>query len=139
MASKMNILFICKYNRFRSRVAEAYFKKINKDKKIKVKSAGLIKGNPLDKNQIELAKKFKLDIKGEPRGLSSKLLKEQDLVILVANDVPQEVFDKKYTKKLIVWKIPDNLKTEEATINEIIKPLIKKVDGLNKTLNKEAK
>ncbi len=30
----MNIIFVCKYNRFRSRVAEAYFKKINKDKNI---------------------------------------------------------------------------------------------------------
>ena len=45
-----SILFVCKYNRFRSRVAEAYFKKINKNKNISVKSAGIIKGNlPLDK------------------------------------------------------------------------------------------
>ena len=36
----MKILFICKYNRFRSRVAAAYFKKINKNSKIKVESAG---------------------------------------------------------------------------------------------------
>jgi protein-tyrosine-phosphatase len=34
----MNILFACKHNRLRSKVAEALFRKYNKNKKIKVKS-----------------------------------------------------------------------------------------------------
>ena len=98
-----------------------------------------VTGNKLDKNQIKLAKKFGLNIKGRLRGLSSKLLKEQNLVIVVADDVPPKIFDKKYTKKLIVWKIPDNLKTEEEVIRRIIKPIIKKVEQLNKMINKEGK
>ncbi len=53
---KINILFVCRYNRFRSRVAEAYFKKINKN--FKVKSAGLFKGRPLSPKTIKEAKKF---------------------------------------------------------------------------------
>ena len=55
----MNILFVCRYNRFRSRTAEAYFKKINKNKKIKVKSAGIFKGNyPLSPIQVKTGKKL---------------------------------------------------------------------------------
>lgn len=135
---KTNILFVCKYNRFRSRIAEAYFNKINKNKRIKAKSAGLIKGNQLDKNQIKLAKEFGLNIRGKTQGLNIKILKWQDTIIIVANDVPPSIFsnNKKYGKKVIVWKIPDNLKTEKETINKVIKPIINKVDILNKQLKK---
>jgi len=37
----MKILFVCKYNRFRSQFAEKYFRRINKN--LKVSSAGIIK------------------------------------------------------------------------------------------------
>jgi len=70
----MNILFVCKWNRFRSKLAEAYFKKVNKNKKIKVKSAGLIKGWPLSKNQIRLAEKFDIKI-GEENKMTSETIK----------------------------------------------------------------
>lgn len=131
----MNILFICKWNRFRSKLAETYFKKINKNKKIKVKSAGLIKGRSLTKYQIRLAKRFDIKIGGKPQGLSSKLLKWQDITIIVADDIPSSIFlkDNEYKKKLIIWKFPD-LKTEEQIINKIIKPLMKRIDNLVKKL-----
>ena len=35
------ILFVCKFNRFRSKVAEAYFKKINRNRRIKERRFGL--------------------------------------------------------------------------------------------------
>jgi len=91
---KTNILFVCRYNRFRSRVAEVYFKKINKNKNISVKSAGLIQGRPLDKTQVTMAssKKFGIDIRGKPQGLSSKLMIWQNTTIIVADDVPPQVF-----------------------------------------------
>ncbi len=133
----MNILFVCKYNRFRSRVAEAYFKKINKNKEIKVKSTGIIKGNyPPDKAQILGAKKLGLNIEGKPQGLSTDLLKWQNTTIIVANDVPPEIFkeNKKFGKKTIVWKIPDEYYGNKNHINLIIKAIIKKVDSLNNTL-----
>ena len=62
-----NVLFICKYNRFRSKVAEAYFKNLIKeyDHEFKAKSAGIIRGQyPLDSNQIKIAKKFGIDKTG---------------------------------------------------------------------------
>lgn len=136
---KTNILFICRYNRFRSRVAEAYFKKINKNKNIHSKSAGLIKGMPLSKTQITMtsSKQFGIDIKGKPQGLSSKLLFWQDIIIVVADDVPSKVFDKKrkYIKKVIYWKIKDlKLEDNRKEGKRVIQKIIKKVDDFYKKL-----
>ena len=40
----MKILFICRHNRFRSKIAEAYFNKINKNKNLIAKGAGIFPG-----------------------------------------------------------------------------------------------
>lgn len=135
----MKLLFICKYNRFRSRVAEAYFKKINKNKKIKVKSRGIIVGAyPLDKREVAVAKEFGIKLPGRPTAITTKDLIWQDQIIIVANNVPEELFyfnEKKFHKKNIVWKIPDIINGEgEERIREIIKMIIKKVEELKKTL-----
>jgi len=135
----INILFVCRYNRFRSRIAEAYFKKVNKSKRIKVKSAGLIKGNPLNKFTVEIAKNLGLDIKGKVKGLSSKLIAWQNLTVIVADDVPPEVFEKnkQYGKKVIIWKIKDVKYVQTGEIKKLAKIIMKKVDILNKDLEKE--
>jgi protein-tyrosine-phosphatase len=136
MKDKINILFVCKWNRFRSRLAASYFKKINKNKNIKVKSAGIIKGFPVDKNQVKLAKRYGIDIKGRPCCLSSKILKWQDIIVIAADDVPKEIFTKRngYIKKMIIWKFPDCLKNEKEIINKVMVPLMKKVEELNKDI-----
>ena len=128
------ILFVCKNNRFRSKVAEAYFKKTNKNKN--VSSAGLFQGFPMDKRTTKTAKGLGIDLKGKPRAMSNKLLTEQDIVIIVADDVPEKVFIKRYCKKLIVWKIPDADKMTKKAIEKPIKLIIKRIDKLNKTLEK---
>ena len=137
----MNILFVCRYNRFRSRIAEAYFKKINKNKKIKVKSAGIFRGSyPLDKLQVNLAKKFGITIKGKPQRLSTDLLKWQDIIVNVANDVPNSLFEdnvKIYKKKSIYWKIPDETRGNKKNINNIVKLIMKKTDVLVNNLEKK--
>ena len=56
----MNILFVCKHNVFRSRVAEAYFKAINQNKNLKASSAGPIKGGDCSKNQKKALKEEKI-------------------------------------------------------------------------------
>lgn len=139
MKKKINLLFVCRYNRFRSRVAEVYFKKINKNKNISVKSAGLIQGRSLDKTQVTMAssKKFELDIRGKPQGLSSKLMIWQNTTIIVADDVPPQVFDrnKEYGKKVIVWKISDSkVDNDKEEAGRIIKQIMKKIDSLVKEL-----
>ena len=128
-----NILFVCKYNRFRSKIAEAYFNKINRNREIKAKSAGLIRGAPINRLQKKLAKEEGIIIKGRPRGISSKLLKWQNMIVIVADDVPPEIFrdNEEYGKETVVWKIPDK--------NESVREIIKKVDELNNRLKKEIK
>jgi len=137
----MKILFVCKYNRFRSLVAEAYFKKINKNKKIKVSSTGIIKGNPVGKLSAQASKELGININKKPKGISSKLLSKQELIIIVANDVPKKIFkfaNKGYITKTIVWKIAEVKGKDRTNINKkkIIREIMKRVDNLNRRLQK---
>lgn len=135
----MNILFVCKYNRFRSKVAEAYFKKINKNKFIKTDGAGIFGGwYPLDPIQIKVAKKYNINLKGKPNNLTYQRIKWADLIIISANDVPKRIFKETFVgkRRVIKWWIPDvkNNKTKEYKTERIIKLIIKKVDNLNRKL-----
>lgn len=128
----MKILFICKYNRFRSKIAEEIFNKINKNKKHEAKSAGIIQGSyPLDKEEVSVAKELGITLKGKPKGLSTDILKWHDTAIIVADDVPKEILkdNKKFGKNLIVWKIKD---VESKNKEEIQSIIIKIEDKVNK-------
>ena len=126
----MKILFICRFNRFRSKVAEAIFNKLNKNPKYKAISAGVIRGNPLDKKQVAVAKQLGFTISSKPKGLTSKMLRDSQYHIIVADDVPRDLLKDsvKYGKKLIVWKIPDAKTDNEEEIKRIILEIEKKVE-----------
>lgn len=132
---KKHILFVCRYNRFRSVLAEAFFNKYNKDKSAIAKSAAPIKGMPLSDNVKELAKEFKIKIKNKPHGLTSKLMKWQNITVIVADDVPSALFDKnkKYGKKVISWHIAD---VKGNNQKEIAKKIENKVIELVENLEK---
>ena len=135
-----NILFVCKYNRFRSQVAEQFFKKYNKSKNIKVRSAGIFKGNyPLYPPQVESAKKFGININKKPETITMPLLTNSDLIVIVADDVPKEIFlyEGKYLQEVIVWKIPDNFDGNEKKLKDIIKNIELKVEKLIRDLNNQ--
>jgi protein-tyrosine-phosphatase len=136
----MKILFVCKYNRFRSRVAEAYFNKINKNKHIKATSRGLIKGDyPLNRTEVSAAKKLGIDISGRPRAMDVDLLKKTDLVVIVADNVPKETFYTTFKKRVIVWKIRDlEYRDGKDLIQRKIKRIMRKVKRLSKRLEKES-
>ncbi|TSD03416.1 MAG: hypothetical protein Athens071416_97 [Parcubacteria group bacterium Athens0714_16] len=137
-SKQINLLFVCKYNRFRSKIAEGYFKKINKNKKIKVKSAGLIKGTSLNLETIKIAKKLGVPMKGKPQGLSSKLLLWQNLIVIVADDVPKKIFGKtKPNKQIIQWNIKDTKKHNPEEITEIIKKIKLRIDVFTENLKIE--
>ena len=140
---KMNILFVCKHNVFRSKVAEAYFRKVNKNKEINVNSAGIIKVDVISevekkliRLQRKIAKEFGINIKNGSRQLNVSLLKKQDIIFIVADDVSKKIFNSKfYLKpklKIIVWKIPDvkGEKNDKEIIKNSIKTIIKNVDKL---------
>ena len=52
----------------------------------KAKSGGIIRGRPLDKMQVAVAKKMGFDINSKPKGLTSEMLIWHDLAVIVADD-----------------------------------------------------
>ncbi|MFZ1970968.1 MAG: hypothetical protein WAU65_02210 [Candidatus Nanoarchaeia archaeon] len=134
----MNILFICKHNVFRSRVAEEHMKKISKHN---ISSAGLISfsGN-MQKEQQEVCKEFGLILPNQSKTLSLENLRKQDLIIVVADDVPQKIFENpEYNLcKIRRWEIKDvdTFDLDKKKIRPIVKKIIENVEDLNKSLNK---
>ena len=124
----MNILLVCKYNRFRSKVAEAFFKKYTDHK---VKSAGIIKGLPIDNEIYQCAEMFGLHLDKSIRTLDWNKLKWQDMIIIVASNVPKKLFeDIRLVNKVKVWEIQDTIGRERRI--DVIKLIEKKVKRFNK-------
>jgi len=133
----MKILFVCKHNRFRSQIAESYFNKINRNKGIKAYSAGVFIGTSIAKSVKQVGKKLGIKISGKPKGISEKLLKKIDLLVIVANDIPEQLFEGK-ARKIMVWKIRDTMQSNLCEIEEISRMIMKRVEELNRIL-KETK
>ncbi|MEK6812387.1 MAG: hypothetical protein AABX76_02410, partial [Nanoarchaeota archaeon] len=136
------ILFICKYNAFRSRIAEEYFNKINTNPKIKAYSRGFIPGADADSIQKRMAQSL-LGVsisKRKPIGMNVEDLKSADLIVVSADDVPKIMFNYPYVnlkKKMIFWKIKDEQYGKKENINKIILEIRRRVEQLNKKLEKE--
>ncbi len=138
---KVKILFVCKYNSFRSRIAEEYFKRINKNKKIDVVSRGIIMGGNSDREQRNISKKI-LGVniaKRKPLPLNLQEMKKADLIIVIADDVPKIIFNYQLApimKKVVIWKIKDEQRKNRNNIKRIVLAIKRKVEKLNKRLNK---
>ncbi|MCK9595937.1 hypothetical protein M0R19_02010 [Candidatus Pacearchaeota archaeon] len=137
----MRILFICKYNAFRSRIAEEYLKKINQNPDVEVISEGLIMDGRADAEQVTTAREL-LDIdisQREPEPLNLDDLEEADKIIVVADDIPKIIFNYKKNllmKKIEFWGIKDEQFQNTKNINKIVLKIKKKVEELNKKLEK---
>ena len=129
------ILFVCKHNRFRSKIAEAYFNKIKMNKKIQVKSAGLVTGKKVAPSVVKEIKSFNGKVDRTSRNLTEDLVRWSDITVIVANNVPKYFF-KNYGSKVIVWKIPDTTQGNVKEIKRISNRIIKKVDKFNKGLKR---
>jgi len=127
------ILFVCKHNRFRSKIAEAYFNKINRNKNIKAYSAGIFKGIPVNRKVISIGKKLGITINKKTNGLQEALIYKIDIVVIVADNVPASIFKNK-VKKVLVWKISDSQNTEGKSVEEIVSKIIKKVEEFVESL-----
>ena len=135
--NKMNILFICKYNAFRSRIAEEYFRKINRNPKIKTASRGLIMGGNSDPVQRKVAKEI-LGIniaKRKPMPITLPELIKADKIVVVANDIPEIIFNYQninLMKKVVIWKIKDEQKRNQNNIKSIVLQIKARVEELGK-------
>ena len=128
----MNILFVCKHNRFRSKVAEALFNHYNKNSNIKVKSGGTTLGLnhsiSLPAKEILVKKRIVLE-KEQSQRIDESLINWADKIIIVADNVPKKIFPK---NKVEIWPIPDALESDIPGIKE----RIKKIESLVKKLIK---
>jgi len=134
---KINILFVCKHNVFRSQVAEEFFNRLNKNKNYKAQSAGLISFKKEDltndkgyKVEKKIVKKFGLKFNGKSKKINSSVLKKTDILILVANNVHPSLFreeEPSFNGKVIVWKIPD-VKIKEKNKAKVAENSIKKIE-----------
>ena len=131
----MNILFICRHNRFRSKVAEAIFNKLNKNKSIKAESAGIIKDIPASKNVRKVMKDKRMKLKSIiSRRFNEGIIRRTDIIVIVADNVSKGIF-RKFRKKIIVWKISDVSQSDVKGIRKRVGMIEKRVAGLIKNLN----
>ena len=134
----VKILFICKYNRFRSKVAEVYLKKINSQ--VQVSSAGIfevdIPYSPKERKRNNyILKKFNLNVIGKSKGLKVSTLENQDKIIVVANNIPRKIFSHKtWVNKIEFWPIPDEEGDNVNNINKSVNKIIKRINKLNRNL-----
>ena len=132
------ILFVCKYNRFRSRIACALFKKI-KIRGVIAQSAGIFKGSRINQLQKEVCSESGVFIQGSTRSISTSLLKWQDTIVVVADDVPPSLFkeQKSYGKKLKVWKIRDVNTNSSEEIRKTVAAIASRVQRLGVEVHNE--
>ena len=77
-----------------------------------------------------------MNIEGKPRAISTDLLRNIDLIVIVANDVPESLFNPRY-QKIIKWNISDVKEGKDYEADrKVMKRIFKKVDELNKRLEK---
>ncbi len=124
----MNILFVCKHNRFRSKVAEAVFKKLNKNKSLNAKSAGisldLLRPHIAENIKKVLFNKGIKNLDEISRQINKFDVKWADKIIIVSNNIDVDTFPK---QKTIVWKIPDADEQDFSKIKKIVSDIEKKV------------
>ena len=131
----MKILFVCKHNRFRSKVAETMFNYLTKSKNLKAESAGLVMDDAhpyVEPIVLKLVNKRGYEMKNSlPRQLDRRILGKFDLLIIVANNI-NPVFFHDFKRKIFHWKISDcdcsDAKCIKKSIDEIevnVKKLIK--------------
>ena len=132
----MKILFICKHNKFRSKVGEAIFNKLNKNKKITVESAGIIGSqHQTPKSVINILKEKGYKIKRkDAKRVDSITINNYDMIVIAADNVDPLFFKDSFKGKIIWWKITDCMDTDlegiKIRVNEIeenVKKLVKEL------------
>ena len=151
----MKILFICKHNRGRSKVAEAIFNKLNKNRKILAESAGLIMDDSrpyIAEKVLEALKEKGYNAQGLPRQATKNLANKFDVIVIVADNIekgffhdahksckildhPENLTNSKegfldFQGKIIKWNIKDCDEDDAESIKRIIGKIEKNVRKL---------
>ena len=141
---RKKVLFVCKYNHNRSQVSAFLFNTLYRGKKWEADSAGVIGGvatKPVRENLALLKKRHNMTFTRQ-KTLTKKLIYNCDIIIVVADDVPIELFSTQKDQgiKVIQWKIKDDWKHKNIAssiersekvyheIEERIKQFVKKLE-----------
>ncbi|MEK6917955.1 MAG: hypothetical protein AABW51_03325 [Nanoarchaeota archaeon] len=130
------IIFVCRHNKFRSKVAEAMFNKLNKNKNIKAESAGLfVDSAHLFIEPIVLGEigRRGYNIVGSPRQLTRELAEKFDKIIIVADDIDKEFFFD-FKGKVMQWNISDCDPSDVVCIEDTIDDIEKRVEDFVSSL-----
>lgn len=138
-----HILFVCKFNNTRSQIAAFLFNKLNKNKGWKADSAGLIGGRAsyrVLKDISVLKKNHKMKFT-KKKTLTQKPLFSSDMIIIVADDVPLEIFSSqiKHGIKIIQWLVKDGWKYKDKTRVERLERVYLDIEKRIKKLIKQLK
>ena len=101
----MNVLFVCRNNQLRSKMAEDFFRQFNEDPGNSARSAGILSGNIINRDLVRWANK----------------------IIIVADNVSPSMIEEKYGKKVEVWAVSSNEGNLYRVIEEKVKALIKQI------------
>lgn len=132
----MRILFVCKYNRFRSKVAEAYFNHFNKNTNYEARSAGII----LDLHRtfmssvvrdILASERVKV-LNEQSQKVNQRLFSWADKIIIVADDIPLEGFP---VEKIEIWPIADASESRILDIRARMDEIKDKVEDFVRSIN----
>jgi len=99
-------------------------------------------GGRSDATQRNVAKKLGGELKGKSVSVNLEELKKANLIVVVASDIPRRMFDfvgkenTNFYKKILFWKIKDEQKGREKQVRRTLEKVKKKVDELNKKLEK---
>ena len=140
---KKKILFVCKFNNTRSQIGAFLFNKLNKNKRWKANSAGLIGGRAsygVLKNISVLKNNHKMKFT-KKKTLTQKLLFSSDIIIVVADDVPLEIFSSQIKSKIkvIQWNVKDGWKYKDKTGIERLEKVYLDIEKRIKKLVKQLK
>ncbi len=134
----MRILFVCKANRFRSKVAEAIFNSYLERKKVsgfEVKSAGEridILRPYVAKVVMNILKERGVGVRDEgSRKIDDNLIEWADKIVVAANNVNLDIFP---NEKMEVWNIEDADESEVDRVRMIIDKIDDKVKEFLVTL-----
>jgi len=136
----MKLLFICKHNRFRSKVGEAIFNTINKNKNIAAESAGILIDEVhlyVAKSVVKIMKEEGYSIGGIPRRVDIKKINNYELLVIVADNVDPLFFKDSFKGKIIWWKVHDCDERDLDGIRERIGDIKKRVRKLVEEMKNE--
>ena len=128
----MNLLFVCKHNRFRSKVAEVLFKKYLP--RAHVKSAGI----KLDLLYVApLVKKVRgengVEADNTPRAITPELIDWTDKIIIVADNVDAGIFP---AAKVERWGVSDCDQDDEEGIRLRVRDIEQRVKAFASRIKK---